>query len=92
MNQNQLTQKEKLLLQDLKKQEELCIMKYTKYANETNDNTLKQLFQQLATQEQQHLNTVNAIVSGQTPSVQSGQQQGMQSQQSQGGQQSMQSQ
>jgi rubrerythrin len=96
MNQNQLTQKEKLLLQDLKGQEELCVKKYSKYANEVNDNILKQLFNQLSNQEQQHLNTINQIMSGQSTSVQSGQQgsqtQGSSQQGSQSGQQNMQGQ
>lgn len=85
MNQNQLTQKEKLLLQDLKSQEELCIKKYSKYANEVGDNVLKQIFQQLGSKEEQHLNTINQIMSGQTPSMPSGGQQ-VNMQQTQGGQ------
>jgi rubrerythrin len=91
----QLTQKERLLLQDLKSQEELCIKKYSKGANETTDQVLKQVFTQLGNQEQQHLNTVNQILQGQMPAsqqspwqqnAQSGAQQGQQSQMS-GGQQ-----
>lgn len=72
MNQSQLTQKEKLLLQDLKSQEELCIKKYSKYMNEDGDEVLKQLFRQLGMNEEQHLNTINQILSGQTPVMQSG--------------------
>jgi spore coat protein CotF len=72
MNQSQLTQKEKLLLQDLKSQEELCIKKYSKYMNEAGDEVLKQLFRQLGMNEEQHLNTINQILSGQTPVMQSG--------------------
>ena len=87
MNQNQLTQKEKLLLQDLKSQEELCIKKYSKFANEVGDNVLKQLFQQLKQHEEQHLNTINQIMAGQTPVQSSGSQQNMQAQSQQGGQQ-----
>ena len=74
MNQNQLTQKERLLLQDLKSQEELCIKKYGKYGQEAGDEVLKQLFQQLASSEQQHLATVDQILAGGNPSMQSGQQ------------------
>ena len=72
MNQSQLTQKEKLLLQDLKSQEELCIKKYSKYINEAGDEVLKQLFRQLGMNEEQHRNTINQILSGQTPVMQSG--------------------
>ncbi|MGI5839560.1 MAG: spore coat protein [bacterium] len=70
----QLSNKEKMLLQDQKKHEEMCIQKYKKYAGEAQDPQLKQLFNYYASQEQQHYNTVNQILSGQTPSMgQSGQ-------------------
>lgn len=62
-----LTQKERLLLQDQKSHEEMCIKKYTKYANEVEDPQLKQLFLQHADQERQHLNTINQILNGQVP-------------------------
>lgn len=39
-----LTQKEQLLLQDQKSHEELCIKKYTNYANQSKDPQLKQIF------------------------------------------------
>ena len=41
MIQNLLTQMEKLLLPRSKSQEELCIKKYSKFANEVGDNVLK---------------------------------------------------
>lgn len=63
MNNTQLTQKEKLFLSDLKSQEELCIKKYTKFANETQDKVLKQIFNQLSQSEQQHYNTITQILS-----------------------------
>jgi len=62
MNNSQLTQKEQLFLSDLKSQEELCIKKYTKFANETQDKVLKQIFSQLTQSEQQHYNTINQIL------------------------------
>ncbi len=83
----QLTQKERLLLEDQKGHEEMCIKKYTEYANQTQDPQLKQMFQKHAQQEQEHLDTINQILSGQVPSMQS-QQGGMQNNQ---GLQSMQS-
>lgn len=83
MNQNQLTQKETMLLNDLKSHEELCIKKYTKYANESSDRVLKQLFTQLAQDEQTHLNTINQILSGQNPSMGQSQSQGQSSGQGQ---------
>ncbi|MBM7854887.1 spore coat protein CotF [Desulfohalotomaculum tongense] len=75
-----LTEKEKLLLQDQKRHEEVCIQKYNDYANQAQDPQLKQLFNYHAQQEQQHLNTINQILSGQVPNV--SQQQGQQMQQS----------
>ena len=71
----QLTQKEKLLLEDQKTHEELCITKYTAYAEQAADPQLKQLFSDYAGQEQQHLDTINQILSGQQPSMGAGQQQ-----------------
>lgn len=68
----QLTQKEQMLLKDQKSHEELCIKKYTKSAQEAQDPELKQLFTQLAAEEQEHLNTINQILSGTVPSMNSG--------------------
>ncbi len=71
-----LTQKEIMLLKDEKDQEELCIKKYTKYVAQACDPELKQLFSYILQHEQQHLNTINSILSGNVPSVpQQGQQQ-----------------
>lgn len=79
-----LTQKEKLLLEDQKKHEQLCIKKYTDYANQASDSQLKQLFHTNAQQEKQHLDTINQILQGQMPntSSQQGNQSGMQQKQS----------
>lgn len=71
-----LSQKERLLLEDQKSHEEICIKKYNNYANQAQDQELKQLFTTYAQQEQQHLNTINQILSGQVPNM--GQQQGQQ--------------
>lgn len=77
----QLSQKERMLLEDLKSHEEMCIKKYTNYANQTQDPQLKQMFQNHAQIEREHYNTVNQILSGQVPNMQ---QQGQQQQQNQG--------
>lgn len=69
-----LTQKERLLLEDHKRHEELCIEKYQKYANQAQCQQLKQLFNTYASKEQQHLNTINQILNGQIPNM--GSQQG----------------
>lgn len=81
-----LTQKERMLLQDQKKHEELCVKKYQEASQKAKDPELKQLFADYAQKEQEHLNTINQILNGQVPSMQ--QQQG---QQQQGNQQMMQS-
>ena len=75
-------QKETSFLQDLKKEEELCIKKYNGYASQAQDPQLKQLMTQLAQQEQKHLDTINQLLSGQLPSMAAGQQ-GQQQQQAQ---------
>jgi len=59
-----LTQKETTLLSDLKSQEQLCIEKYGKYAEAACDSELKNLFTNLKTTEQKHLETINQILSG----------------------------
>lgn len=68
----QLTQKETTLLKDLKEQEQLCIEKYNKYSMDATDGQLKNLFSQIGKTEQQHLDTINQIMSGTVPSMQSG--------------------
>ena len=70
----QLTQKEKSLLEDQKKHEQICIEKYTNYASQTQSPQLKQLLESYAAQEQTHYDTVNQILSGQVPSLNQGQQ------------------
>ena len=80
MNVN-LSQKEQMLLKDLKEHEEICIKKYNNYANQAQCPQLKQLFTTHAQQEQQHLNTLNQIETGQVPHM--GQQNQQQSQQNQ---------
>lgn len=72
---NQLSQKEKLLLQDQLKHEQVCIDKYRSYAQRAQEPQLKQLFNSYAQQEQQHYNTLEQILQGQTPSMQGQQQQ-----------------
>lgn len=74
----QLSTKEKQLLNDQTSHEQICIQKYQKYAAQASDPQLKQLFTSYAQQEQQHLNTINSILSGQVPSTNQGQQQSQQ--------------
>ncbi|QDR79399.1 spore coat protein [Sporomusa termitida] len=70
----QLTQKETTLLKDQETHEKVCIEKYQKYAAQASDPQLKQLFQSFAQQEQQHLNTITAIMNGQVPNMNQAQQ------------------
>ncbi|TWH56311.1 spore coat protein CotF [Desulfitobacterium sp. LBE] len=89
----QLSQKEQMLLKDLKGHEELCVEKYSKYAKEAECANLSQMFQNLASREQQHYNTISQIMTGQVPFMNQGQGQQGQGQQAQGQQaQGMQSQ
>ncbi|MCY6370788.1 ferritin-like domain-containing protein [Clostridium ganghwense] len=64
-----LTQKETMLLQDQKSHEELCIEKYTEYANKASDPQLKQIFTSNANQEKQHLDSINQLLNGQLPDL-----------------------
>ncbi|MEJ6949474.1 spore coat protein [Halanaerobiaceae bacterium ANBcell28] len=86
-----LTQKEKTLLKDQKSHEEICIEKYTNYAQQAQDPELKNLFNSYADQERQHLNTINQILSGSVPQT-GGNSQGNQQGSNQNMQQSMQNQ
>lgn len=70
----QLSQKERGLLEDQKSHEELCVKKYNNYAGQAQDPQLKQIFKRHAQHEQEHLNSINQILSGQVPNVQQQQQ------------------
>lgn len=60
----QPTQKEAGLLKDLKDQEQLCVDKYRRHAANANDPQLKNLFEQLAQVEQQHLDAIAQMAQG----------------------------
>ena len=64
-----LTQKETDLLKDMKGQEELCIQKYNKYADLAKSQELKNLFTSMAKVEENHLQTVTAMMNGNTPTM-----------------------
>ena len=65
----QWTQKETDLLKDLKGQEQLCVDKYTRHAEAAADPQLKNLFSQLAQNEQQHLQTIRQMEQGTVPQM-----------------------
>lgn len=64
-----LSQKEKMLLEDQKNHEQICIDKYSNYANKAQDNQLKQLFKTNEQTERSHLNSINQMLTGQLPQV-----------------------
>lgn len=66
-----LSQKEQMLLKDQKSHEEMCIKKYNAASEQAKDPVLKQLFSSLASEEEQHLDSINQILSGQLPSMSS---------------------
>ncbi len=63
------TQKEASLLQDLKTQEQVCVDKYARYAQDARDPELRQLFDQIGQNEQQHLQWVDAMLQGNMPQM-----------------------
>lgn len=79
-----LSQKERMLLEDQKEHEQICIEKYTNYANQTNDNQLKQIFNANGQVEKTHLNSIDQLLSGKIPQM--NQQQNQNSGQSMGNQ------
>lgn len=64
-----LNQKETSLLQDMKSQEQLCVDKYKEGFEKANDPKLKQLFKSIGSNEQQHLKSINQLLSGNIPDV-----------------------
>lgn len=68
-----LTQKERMLLEDQKKHEQVCVQKYNEYASKATDPQLKQIFTAYAKQEQTHYDTINQILNGQVPNMAGGQ-------------------
>ena len=102
MGELRLSQKERMLIEDQKSFENICVKKYNSYAKEAKDPNLSSMFNRIATQEQSHYDTLNEMLQGKVPEVakqmqqqqQQGQQaqQGMQNQQQQQGMQNQQQQ
>lgn len=65
----QLNQKQTMLLQDLKAQEEICIQKYNNYSSMANSGELKNLFNDLSNAEKTHFNTLDDILNGKQPNT-----------------------
>lgn len=64
-----LSQKERMLLEDGKKQEELCIKKYSGYSNQVKDVQLKSLLTEIGQEEQHHLDMINQMLQGMEPNM-----------------------
>jgi spore coat protein CotF len=71
-----LSQKERMLLEDQKSHEQICIEKYNLYANQAQDSQLKQICKANEQQEQNHLNSINQLLSGKIPDMNQQQNQG----------------
>jgi len=65
----ELTQKEALLIEDLKTQEKTCAEKYARNANQAKDPQLKSLFKELSQNEIKHLNMLDQITDGSVPEI-----------------------
>ena len=63
-----LTEKEMTTIKDLRTQEETCIKKYEKYSQQAHDTELKNLFQTLQKEEQQHYDSLSQVLKGSVPS------------------------
>lgn len=70
----QLSQKERMFLEDGKIQEDMCVQKYNNYSQQAQDPELKQLFTKLAGEEQHHYDTINQLLQGQQPNLSHNQQ------------------
>ncbi|NLI91565.1 MAG: DUF2383 domain-containing protein [Peptococcaceae bacterium] len=55
----QLSQKEQMLLEDLRGHEEMFIQKCNEYANQAQDPQLKQIFQNMAQHQKQHVQKIS---------------------------------
>lgn len=62
-----LTQKEQAAIKDLQTQEQSCIEKYNRYAQEAKDVQLQNLFKTLAGYEQEHFDSLTQVLNGNVP-------------------------
>lgn len=58
----ELTNKEKMLLEDQLKAEYMCMNKYRAYAAQAVDPEIKHLFELVAKQEEKHANTIKMLL------------------------------
>jgi spore coat protein CotF len=71
-----LSQKERMLLEDQKSHEQICIDKYNNYANKASDEQLKQICKNNEQIERNHLDSINQLLNGTVPQMNAGQSQG----------------
>ncbi len=64
-----LTEKEAMLIEDLKTQEKTCAEKYARNANQAKDPQLKTLFQEISQNEIKHLGMLDQITDGFVPQI-----------------------
>ncbi len=64
-----LNQQEKMFLNDLRTQEEMCVEKYKFYSGEAKDAELKQLFRTIQKQEKAHYDALGEMLEGRTPQL-----------------------
>ncbi len=64
-----LSQKERMLLEDQKSHEQLCIEKYTNYGSQAKDTQLKQICKANELVERSHLDSINQLLSGKIPEM-----------------------
>ena len=64
-----LTQKERMFLEDGKKQEDVCVKKYQSYANQVQDVNLKNLLTEIAQEEQHHYDMINQMLQSMQPNM-----------------------
>ena len=65
----ELSQKERMFLEDGKLQEEVCVEKYKNYSEQAEDAELKQLFNKLSGEEQHHYDIINQMLQGEQPNL-----------------------
>ena len=63
----QLTEQEKTVIKDLQTQEQSCVEKYAKYAEQARDPELKNLFGRLQQEEQKHYDSLEQVLNGTVP-------------------------
>lgn len=62
MHQGQMTEREKLIIQEQLMAEELCAKKVQAYLNQVRDPAIQSLLQQMADKGQRHVNTLNSML------------------------------